>query len=108
MVLGKKIFHCHQLPDRSFFFHGMQFPVCARCTGILLGFFLLAPIITVFTLGSMKLSLMLIFMMVYDGTLQFCTVYNSNNVMRLLTGAGFGYGCFSLIVHAIVKFVLLF
>ncbi|RGF93239.1 DUF2085 domain-containing protein [Ruminococcus sp. AM54-1NS] len=28
---------CHQRPDRSFFFHGWQFPVCARCTGVLAG-----------------------------------------------------------------------
>lgn len=25
---------CHQLPDRSFFLDGRQFPVCARCTGL--------------------------------------------------------------------------
>jgi uncharacterized membrane protein len=28
---------CHQLPDRSFHWHGAQFAVCARCTGIYLG-----------------------------------------------------------------------
>jgi uncharacterized membrane protein len=27
---------CHQLPDRSFFVDGHQFPVCARCTGLYL------------------------------------------------------------------------
>jgi uncharacterized membrane protein len=27
---------CHQRPDRSFFWDGHQFPVCARCTGIYL------------------------------------------------------------------------
>ena len=27
---------CHQLPDRSFFWDGHQFPVCARCTGLYL------------------------------------------------------------------------
>jgi uncharacterized membrane protein len=25
---------CHQRPDRSFFWDGHQFPVCARCTGL--------------------------------------------------------------------------
>ena len=28
---------CHQLPDRSFHISGIQFPVCARCTGLYLG-----------------------------------------------------------------------
>ena len=27
---------CHQRPDRSFFWDGHQFPVCARCTGLYL------------------------------------------------------------------------
>jgi len=27
---------CHQLPERSFFVDGYQFPVCARCTGLYL------------------------------------------------------------------------
>src|SRR6266404_9479319 len=29
---------CHQLPDRSFFIAGHQFAVCARCTGLYVGF----------------------------------------------------------------------
>ncbi len=28
---------CHQMPDRSFFIHDHQFPLCARCTGMYLG-----------------------------------------------------------------------
>jgi len=31
---------CHQLPERSFFIAGHQFAVCARCTGLYLGFML--------------------------------------------------------------------
>jgi uncharacterized membrane protein len=29
---------CHQLPERSFFIHEHQSPLCARCTGMYLGF----------------------------------------------------------------------
>jgi uncharacterized membrane protein len=29
---------CHQIPERSFFLAGHQFAVCARCTGLYLGF----------------------------------------------------------------------
>lgn len=28
---------CHQIPERSFFIHDHQFPLCARCTGMYLG-----------------------------------------------------------------------
>ena len=31
------LFGCHARPDRSFFFRGRQFPICARCTGELVG-----------------------------------------------------------------------
>lgn len=37
MKIGEKT-GCHQRYDRSFFFHGKQFPVCARCTGLLLAY----------------------------------------------------------------------
>lgn len=30
-------FVCHQIADRSFHVSGIQFPVCARCTGLYLG-----------------------------------------------------------------------
>ena len=94
MIIGKKVFNCHQLPERSFFFHGVQFPICARCTGIFLGFILLGPIITIFTFGNMYLSLILIYLMVIDGLLQLYTQYESNNITRLITGLGFGYSVF--------------
>jgi uncharacterized membrane protein len=37
-------FICHQRPERSFFFHGHQLAVCARCTGLYLGAALAAPL----------------------------------------------------------------
>ena len=36
MRLGNRM-GCHQREDRSFFIGKWQFPICARCTGILLG-----------------------------------------------------------------------
>lgn len=37
-------FICHQRPERSFFVHGRQMPVCARCTGLYVGAALAAPL----------------------------------------------------------------
>ena len=34
MEYGHKI-GCHQMPERSFFYKEYQFPVCARCTGVI-------------------------------------------------------------------------
>lgn len=107
MAFCRKAFRCHQLPERSFFYKGMQFPVCARCTGVLLGMFLLGPIITIFTFGNMYVSLGLLFIMIFDGFLQLKIKYNSNNFKRLITGLGAGYAVFSFIVHIIVKFIYL-
>lgn len=33
-VYGTGALVCHQRPERSFHAHGVQFPVCARCTGL--------------------------------------------------------------------------
>jgi uncharacterized membrane protein len=37
VVYGAGSLVCHQLPERSFHWHGAQLAVCARCTGIYLG-----------------------------------------------------------------------
>ncbi|MCB7430270.1 DUF2085 domain-containing protein, partial [Erysipelatoclostridium ramosum] len=29
---------CHQKAERSFFIHGYQCPVCARCSGLYIGY----------------------------------------------------------------------
>ena len=42
MDFGKRI-GCHQKPERSFFINGYQFPVCARCTGVMIGYLLAIP-----------------------------------------------------------------
>lgn len=105
MRLGKKIFGCHQLPERSFFYHGMQFPICARCTGLMIGFTLIGPAITIFTFGNMYFSLFLLLLMILDGVLQLKTSYLSNNTKRILTGVGAGYALFSILIHIVRKII---
>lgn len=85
----------------------MQFPLCARCTGILIGFVLIGPIVTIFTYGNMYVSMALMLIMILDGLIQLKTRYESNNITRLLTGLGFGYASFSIMVHIIVKSIQL-
>lgn len=89
------VFGCHCRPERSFFFRGRQFPLCARCTGELLG--ILAAV------GSWRLwrpsaglALILLVPLVVDGLVQLCTAYESRNYRRLWTGVIFGYGLTAL------------
>lgn len=90
------VFGCHCRPDRSFFFRGKQFPVCARCTGLGIGFlfslslFLWRPPLFVAVLLTIPL--------IADGVLQLKTTYESRNFRRFITGLLFAYGLISFIV----------
>lgn len=84
-------FGCHQRSDRSFYFKGKQFPICARCTGELIGM-VIAIIFVPFYMPE-RVLVILIFMlpMLLDGFLQLFTSYESKNYRRLITGIFFGY-----------------
>ena len=83
---------CHQRSDRSFFLRGKQFPVCARCTGVLTG--LIAGIIIAIATKCNYYGyfLVLLIPMIVDGTVQQFTNYESNNILRLITGFFGGIG----------------
>lgn len=87
---------CHRRPDRSFFFRGRQFPVCARCTGILLGY-LSFPL---FLTGVLKLNLLLTILLLVpaliDGFTQAMGWRESNNWLRLFSGLLVGVSQVSL------------
>lgn len=82
---------CHQRPERSFFIKGWQMPVCARCTGVLIG-----HILSLFVIGK-RLPLMLpvccCLTTLADWTAQQLGKL-STNPRRLITGilGGFGTG----------------
>ena len=86
-----RICACHCRADRSFFWKGRQFPVCARCTGTLLG--TAAGLLScLFWLPPMWLTTVCMAPMVLDGVVQMRTAYESCNRRRLWTGLLFGYG----------------
>lgn len=85
-------FMCHQKPERSFFFKGKQFPICARCTGILAGYFLGIFIAYITHCRNYLWFLLLIVPMTIDGGMQLIFKIESNNLRRLITGILGGIG----------------
>lgn len=97
-------FMCHRMPERSFHFHGKQFPLCARCTGIMVGYIIGLLILAIYGRLSLALSFALIIPMVVDGTGQLFQKWESNNIRRLLTGIIGGIS----IDFIIINFTMLF
>lgn len=89
-------YFCHQRPDRSFFIHGHQFPVCSRCTGIIIGAAscMIYLYLTRITYDYTMLILCIILQLPYiiDGTTQYLKLRESNNILRLITGILGGVG----------------
>lgn len=100
MATSKKKIHltfCHRKPERSFFWKGKQFPVCARCTGIHIGY-LTFPffLLQIFTL-NIWWTLLLIAPTYIDGWAQAFLNRESNNFLRVTTGLMAGVGMMSLV-----------
>ena len=97
---------CSQLPSHSFFVDGQQLPLCARCTGIYLGFLAgLAGMALLGKLGArlwpprtvMAILLLSLAAMVGDGFNSLTSslpeavqVYEPTNLLRLITGIAAG------------------
>ena len=89
MELCSKYCNCHQKPERSFFIGGYQFPLCARCTGIALGY--IAALITIPFYSFGYYITVLLFPLAIDGTVQYFTAYESTNRKRIITGFLYGF-----------------
>jgi uncharacterized membrane protein len=87
---------CHRKPERSFFLKGRQFPVCARCTGIYIGYFTYPFFLFDLAYLNFYISVALIMPTVIDGLIQALSNRESNNVIRLVTGIAAGTGFISL------------
>ena len=89
---------CHQMPERSFKYKGKQFPLCARCTGIFIGYFTFP----IFQLQIIEPSLLLVIIlsipMFGDSITQSMNYRESNNILRVITGFLFGAAQVAFIV----------
>lgn len=95
---------CHQMPERSFFYKGYQFPVCARCTGVIISSFA-AFFIFLKKRISKKLCIILSGVMFLDWFIQYIKIKESTNTRRFITGliGGFGYATLHLYLY---KFII--
>lgn len=81
---------CHRKPERSFFIHGHQFPVCSRCTGIyssILVFLVYAYFFPIhYTQFYLYIAVILVLPCLIDGLTQLLHYRESNNTLRFITG----------------------
>jgi len=99
---------CHQLPERSFFGGGVQVPVCARDTGIYIGFWIGFALIAVLQRGERPAGLpspigwvaftLMIGSMAVDGGTEYAGLRPTTNDLRLITGLLSGYAISMLVV----------
>ena len=96
---------CHQRPDRSFFFRGHQFPVCARCTGVFIGQ-VLAIILRFFFKPDFMMCVDFCLILLIDWMIQYFKIKESTNFRRLITGILAGYGLLNIEISIIIEIIV--
>lgn len=96
---------CHQMPERSFFYKGKQFPVCARCTGVAIGQTTAILLALFKRFLSFPYALFLLALMGIDWGIQAIHMKESTNLRRLVTGICGGLGLFSIYIIILRKFI---
>lgn len=99
---------CHQMPERSFFYKGKQFPVCARCTGVFFGHMTAVLLVLFKKILPAKWAVIFLTMMGIDWGIQESGIKESTNFRRLITGFLGGFGLFSLYFRGIRRLFRLF
>ena len=99
MEICCKYWGCHQMPERSFFIKKYQLPVCARCTGMMVGYIASTLLVILKIKIREFLCVLLMIPMIVDGCIQYKTKYLSNNIRRFITGIMYGIGLIQLIVR---------
>lgn len=95
---------CHQDPKRSFQVNGYQFPLCARCTGIPIGY-LIGLLIIFWIRIPVLISIGMILVMFYDWYIQYWGIRESTNFRRCITGILYGIGVIHIVLWIITIFL---
>lgn len=93
---------CHQMEERSFHFKEYQFPVCARCTGVLIGEIITIVLLILGIKINLLISTALLLIMGFDWFIQYIKLLPSTNIRRLITGTFGGIGLTYIYYYAIV------
>jgi uncharacterized membrane protein len=97
-IMTLELVPCHRKKERSYVIKGKQFPICARCTSILLGY-LFVPILLILGLKiSIIIGILANIPMITDGYTQLRKWRMSNNFLRTATGLLSGFGQSVIIV----------
>ena len=88
---------CHQIDSRSFFINGNQMPFCSRCTAIFFGITLGLLIISIFKIPLDDRLVLIIILSILpigvDGIGQLLNFWESNNILRIISGLLIGTTC---------------
>jgi len=108
--IGDKL--CHQIEERSFIINSNQMPFCSRCTAIWIGIAIGLGFLTFYHIELDEKFIYLILLGLIpigiDGTLQLIKVWESTNIIRVITGllagciTGFAIG---IIIHEINEII---
>jgi len=83
---------CHQMPERSWILLGVQFPLCIRCSALLLGGALAACYLFLrLPTPRARLAAWMSLPLVIDVVAQLVGLYQGNNWVRFATGLSFGF-----------------
>lgn len=99
---------CHQLLDRNLWIGGRYLPVCARCAGAYLGFYigyLLLPMRKKEACGppNLWITFLMVAPMIFDAGTQLIGLRTSTNELRLVTGLLFGAALVPLLVYSLAQ-----
>lgn len=83
---------CHAMPSRSFKIGHYHFPICSRCTGLLVG--MVFGMVLLEVLDASLFGFFLMVPLMVDGISQLKGQRESTNTLRFVTGILFSIGSF--------------